>query len=79
MIEDRKPPYCNFESGQDGYETLTCEKWTLSEVKILGHEESVGWHRTIKIHKCFKCKNHWKIFEEYDSHHGYIHKAEKRT
>ncbi|QSE98992.1 hypothetical protein [Fulvivirga lutea] len=69
--------YCNFEPGQDNTKNLTCEKFTVSELKTIQEEEAIGWHKTIKIYKCRKCNNYWKIFEEYDSHHGYVREALK--
>ncbi|PWK22858.1 hypothetical protein LX92_02796 [Maribacter polysiphoniae] len=50
------------------YTRLTCEVWTLKEIAILGTDPDTN--ETIKIMQCFKCKTYWKVFEEYDSHHG---------
>ena len=69
--------HCNFESHQSGYKNLTCEKWTLSQKVVLEKEEAIGWHQVIKTYKCFKCGCNWKVFEEYDSHHGYNYFALK--
>ena len=69
--------YCNFKPNQGDFRNLTCEKWTVSEKKIISHNESIGSHKSIKISFCFKCKGYWKIFEEYDTHHGYFRHAIK--
>ena len=69
--------YCNFKPNQGGFRNLTCEKWTVSEKKVISLNESIGSHKSIKISFCFKCKGYWKIFEEYDTHHGYFRHAIK--
>ena len=43
--------------------------------KAFTEEESIGNYKKIKIHFCFKCNGYWKIFEEYDTHHGYFRHA----
>jgi len=58
-----------------GYENLTGEKWTLSEKKTLINEKAIGWRRKTKIFECSKCKNLWKVFEEFDSYHGHSYFA----
>ena len=62
---------CNFRPGQGGIKHLTCERYTVSEKKIVQFKESIGTHEKITIEKCFKCGEFWKIYEEYDGHHGY--------
>jgi hypothetical protein len=69
--------YCNFKPNQGDFRNLTCEKWTVSERKVISQNESIGSHKSIKISFCFKCKGYWKIFEEYDTHHGYFRHAIK--
>lgn len=67
-METEQTKACNFKPMEFQYTRLTCEVWTLKQVAVLDPDPITN--ETIKIKQCFKCKSYWKVFEEYDSHHG---------
>ncbi len=69
--------YCNFDSSLSKICNLTCQEHLLEKVKENMIDEFIGGHFKATIYRCVKCKNYWKVFEEYDSHHGFFREAIK--
>lgn len=49
---------------------LSCDPINLETIEVIEHSASGGYERKVEIKKCKKCDQYWKMYSEYDSHHG---------